>query len=91
MEGMRRKVYPGTPGRAEYFSLPAKTIQAMDYLYTLLKFVIGGSVIVGVTLLARACRSSVRRHTCSSRSFHRAEFCRNWALRTYCNNKPHIH
>jgi uncharacterized membrane protein YkgB len=24
----------------------------MDYLYTLLKFIIGGSVIVGVTLLA---------------------------------------
>ncbi|MGD0080106.1 MAG: GlpM family protein [Methanoregula sp.] len=27
-------------------------IQRMDYLYTLLKFVVGGSVIVGVTLLA---------------------------------------
>ncbi len=26
--------------------------RAMDYLYTLLKFVIGGSVMVGVTLLA---------------------------------------
>ncbi|MFA6225075.1 MAG: hypothetical protein WC620_02585 [Methanoregula sp.] len=27
-------------------------IKRMDYLYTLLKFVIGGSVIVGVTFLA---------------------------------------
>lgn len=27
-------------------------IRQMDYLYTLLKFIIGGSVIVGVTFLA---------------------------------------
>jgi uncharacterized membrane protein (GlpM family) len=27
-------------------------IPAMDFLYTLLKFIVGGSVIVGVTLLA---------------------------------------
>jgi hypothetical protein len=52
IEGMRRKVYPLTPCMTEYLILPAKTIQAMDYLYMLLKFVIGGSIIVGVTLLA---------------------------------------
>ena len=34
------------------FIPPGKIIHEMDYLYTLLKFVVGGSVIVGVTLLA---------------------------------------
>jgi hypothetical protein len=35
------------------FGIPSnKTLHRMDYLYTLLKFVVGGSVIAGVTLLA---------------------------------------
>jgi len=34
------------------FIPPVKMIQGMDYLYTLLKFVVGESVVVGVTLLA---------------------------------------
>ena len=34
------------------FNPPGKILQGMDYLYTLLKFIVGGSVIVGVTLLA---------------------------------------
>jgi uncharacterized membrane protein (GlpM family) len=35
-----------------FLILTGEMIQGMDYLYTLLKFVVGGSVIVGVTLLA---------------------------------------
>jgi uncharacterized membrane protein (GlpM family) len=34
------------------FNPPGKILQMMDYLYTLLKFIIGGSIIVGVTMLA---------------------------------------
>ncbi len=34
------------------FNLTGKILPQMDYLYTLLKFVVGGSIIVGVTLLA---------------------------------------
>jgi uncharacterized membrane protein (GlpM family) len=32
---------------------PGKILHTMDYLYTLLKFVMGGSIIVGVTVLAK--------------------------------------
>ena len=39
-------------GPTGYLTQPGKIIHEMDYLYTLLKFIIGGSVIVGVTLLA---------------------------------------
>ena len=42
-------LHSGTTG---YLIPPGKIIHWMDYLYTLLKFIIGGSVIVGVTLLA---------------------------------------
>ncbi len=42
----------GSLGTTGYLIQPGKTIHKMDYLYTLLKFIIGGSVIVGVTLLA---------------------------------------
>ncbi len=37
--------------RGDYIYRPAN-IRSMDYIYTLLKFVIGGSVMVGVTFLA---------------------------------------
>lgn len=35
-----------------FFNPEGEMIQRMDYLYTLLKFLVGGSVIVGVTVLA---------------------------------------
>jgi uncharacterized membrane protein (GlpM family) len=42
----------GHPGITGYLTQSVIIIHKMDYLYTLLKFIIGGSVIVGVTLLA---------------------------------------
>jgi uncharacterized membrane protein (GlpM family) len=45
-------VFPTYPATTGYLIQSGIIIHKMDYLYTLLKFIIGGSVIVGVTLLA---------------------------------------
>ena len=48
------RVTPSSLSGTRAFNIPGVAYSGrMDYLYTILKFVVGGSIIVGVTLLAQ--------------------------------------